>query len=99
VGQVLSATITLEPRAPYKVNLEYPIKLTVSGPAAAAPRRLQLGKKDATRLDKAAGVFRPAAKLMERGEHEFSAVFKFSVCTEELCELLNEKLTWIASAQ
>ena len=99
VGEMLTATVKLEPRAPYKVNLEYPTKLTVSGPAAAAPRSLRLTAKDAARLDEKAGVFRPSVKLREGGKHDFSAIFKFSVCTKELCELLSEKLTWTASAK
>jgi hypothetical protein len=99
VGEPLVATIRLEPRGPYKVNLEYPTKLTVSGPPAATPRRLELRAKDAARLDKGAGVFKPAVKLAEGGKHPFAATFKFSVCTEELCELKTEKLTWTASAQ
>jgi hypothetical protein len=99
VGEALVATIRLEPRGIYKVNLEYPTKLTVSGPAAATPRRLELRAKDAAKLDKGVGVFKPAVKLAEGGKHPFTATFKFSVCTEELCELKTEKLTWTASAQ
>ena len=98
-GQPIAATIKLVPRAPYKVNLEYPTKLTVEGPAAAAPAKQVLKAKDATRLSKAEAVFKPTVKIQSSGKHSFSATFKFSVCTKELCELKTEKLSWVAAVK
>ncbi|MCC6746489.1 MAG: hypothetical protein IT371_02460 [Deltaproteobacteria bacterium] len=99
VGQAAVATVRLLPKGGYKVNLEYPIKLTVTGPAAATPARLELVGKDAARFDKTEAQFKPSVKLGAAGAHAFKATFKFSVCTDKQCELKSEELQWVAKVQ
>ena len=98
VGQSLAATVKLQPKAPYKVNMEYPIKLTVNGTAGASPDKKVLRAKDAKKLDKKVAHFAPGTKCAKAGEHKISATFKLSVCTDKQCELKTEKISWVVKA-
>jgi hypothetical protein len=94
VGQELSAEVKVVPTGEYKINLEYPHKLKVSGPAAAAPREAALAAKDA-KISKAALRFKPTFKLSSAGDHAFTGKLRFSVCTEKQCEIKAEKVKWV----
>jgi hypothetical protein len=99
VGATVKASVTLEPRGAYKVNMEYPLKLTVSPPESAKVAKSVMQKKDATKMTEKGVVLHPSATLTKAGEHKFSAEFRFSVCTKAQCELKKETLTWVAKAQ
>jgi hypothetical protein len=94
VGQELSAEVKVVPRGEYKINLEYPHKLKVSGPAAASPKETALAAKDA-KISKAELSFKPTFKLTSAGEHTFTGKLRFSVCTEKQCEIKAEKVKWV----
>ena len=94
VGQELAAEVKVLPVGEYKINLEYPHKLKVSGPAAATPKEAALAAKDA-KVSKAALLFKPAFKLSSAGEHAFKGKLRFSVCTEKQCEIKAEKVQWV----
>lgn len=97
VGAAVAATVRLVPKNGYKVNLEYPTKLTVQAPAAGAPQSQELAKKEATKLTAAEAVFTPKTTFSAAGEHRVAATFKFSVCTDKVCEMKSEKLSWTAA--
>lgn len=94
VGQPLAASVALKPLGEYKVNMEYPLRLTVNGPEAATPRKVVMRAKDAKKMTTAQVVLTPQTKVAKAGEHAFEAEFRFSVCTEKHCELKTEKLAW-----
>lgn len=94
-GAAVSARITLEPRRGYKVNLEYPLKLTVAAPAAR-PNTLELRGKDAALLSEARVVLEPKVEIDQPGEQQLNGELRFSVCTEKQCEIYAEKVTWVA---
>jgi hypothetical protein len=95
----LTTAVTLEPRGEYKINMQYPFRLTVEGPADATPAKVVLQKKDAKKFGEKGVEVHHATKLPKAGEHRFSAEVKFSVCTKKHCELKTEKLTWVAKVQ
>jgi hypothetical protein len=95
-GEELAATVRVVPRGRYKINLEYPTKLKVQGPAAATPGEATLTAKQAAKLDASVILFKPAFRLKAAGNHAFSGKIRFSVCTEEQCEIKNEKVAWTA---
>lgn len=95
-GTELAATVRVVPRGRYKINLEYPTKLKVQGPAAATPRETTLTAKQAAKLDASVILFKPAFRLGAAGDHAFSGTIRFSVCTDEQCEIKNEKVAWTA---
>jgi hypothetical protein len=94
VGAALAATIQVTPKGEYKMNLEFPTKLRVSGPAAASPQQLELTAKQATKLTKAELLLRPAFKVSAAGSHTFKGTLRFSVCTEKQCEIKTEPVSW-----
>ena len=99
VGQTVSARVTVRPRAPYKVNLEYPLKMTVSAPAGAKLVKSELAAADARELSKDLIRIEPAFSLNHAGAQRFDAELRFSVCTAALCELKREKVRWTAQAR
>ena len=96
IGKPLVARIELTPQKPYKINLEYPLKLEVKGPAPVQPQQLKMGKNEAKEFGKERVVLLPTFKTDKPGKHQFQGKFKFSVCTEEQCELKQEAITWVA---
>ncbi|PID38575.1 MAG: hypothetical protein CSB49_04875 [Proteobacteria bacterium] len=95
----LTTAMTLAPRGEYKINMAYPFRLTVEGPADAAPAKVVLRKKDAKTFSEKGVEVHHTTKLVKAGEHRFSAEVKFSVCTQKHCELKTEQLTWVAKVQ
>ena len=97
-GQEAVALVQVVPKNGYKINKEYPTRLTVSGPAASSPAKLELRAKQAARLTEAELSFRPASKLTAAGRHPFTGTIKFSVCTDEICTFHEESVKWEAQA-
>jgi hypothetical protein len=93
----LVATIRVLPKGGYKMNLEFPTKLKVAGPASATPPQLELTAKQAAKLTKAELLLKPTFKVNAPGVHAFAGTLRFSVCTEKLCELKSEAVKWTVS--
>lgn len=98
-GEEATTTVTLTPLGEYKINMEYPLRLTVEGSADSTPKKLVLGAKQAQKMTEKGVVLLPKAKLGKAGDHTFKAEFRFSVCTKKHCELMREQLSWVAKAQ
>lgn len=96
VGGQFEAGVTVVPQGGYKVNLEYPTKLQITGPEAASPRGVTLTAKQAAKLTEAEMLFKPSFKISSAGDHTFKGALRFSVCTEKQCEIKNEKVKWVA---
>ena len=94
IGSPLTARVRMEPRGKYKVNLEYPAKLEVMGPMGAAPMRQTIAKGDASALTERELIMDASFVIGKGGEHKFSGKLNFSVCTDALCELKSEDVTW-----
>lgn len=94
-GGPLVATVAVRPKGEYKINLEYPHKLTVVGPKAAAPNELTLTAKQA-KLSKAELRFQPSFTVSSAGTHRFDGTVRFSVCTAKQCEIKAEKIHWVS---
>jgi hypothetical protein len=99
VGAALAATIQVTPKGEYKMNLEFPTKLKVSGPAAASPQQLELTAKQATKLTKAELLLKPTFKVSAAGSHTFKGTLRFSVCTEKQCEIKTEPVSWTVAVK
>ena len=99
VGQELVASVQVVPKGPYKVNMEYPTKLEVKGPATAEPTQESLAKKQAVRHTTSEILFKPAFKLKEAGDYAFEGELRFSVCTKKQCEIKREKVKWVAKVK
>lgn len=93
-GQPVSAMVQVLPQNGYKINLEYPTKLTATAPAGAAPGTLKLSAKQATALLEHELKFRPTFTVSKAGTLSFSGKLKFSVCTDQLCHFHDEAIAW-----
>ena len=94
VGQPVGAVVAVVPKNGYKINLEYPTKLTASGPTGATPANLALSARQATAMLEHELKFRPTFTVTTAGSHRFTGKLKFSVCTEELCHFHDLPLVW-----
>ncbi len=98
-GELATATIRVVPKKPYKMNLEFPLKLKLGGPDSVAPRELQLGVKQAAKLSKDELLLKPAFKLLKGGSHAIKGTLRFSVCTDAQCEIKQEAISFTTSAK
>ena len=97
VGQPVAAVVQVLPKNGFKINLEYPTRLTATGPTGASPAKLSLSAKKAAALLEQELKFRPTFKVTTAGTHRFSGKLKFSVCTDELCYFHEPPIAWKSS--
>ncbi|MCA9559149.1 MAG: hypothetical protein KC583_11385 [Myxococcales bacterium] len=93
-GAPAQSVIEVTPGPGYKVNLEFPVKLTFTPPEGVAAEKKSFGKGDAEITEKALRFnvpFTPAAV----GTVSLSGTADFSVCNDNTCKLIrDEKLAW-----
>lgn len=83
VGKPAEATVVLQAKKPYKVNDEYPIKLTVKdSPGLGLTGTIG---KDRVTLEAQRAVMKVSFTPQTAGEHSLGGRFAFSVCTDERC--------------
>lgn len=84
VGKPATATIVLQAKAPYKVNQEYPIKLTLSESPGLTFPAPKVGKEAVT-LEAKQALMKVQLTPKSAGTHTLAGRFSFSVCTDERC--------------
>jgi hypothetical protein len=94
VGTVAKARVVLRPTGGYKVNQEFPTRLTVTAPAGVEVAKASQAAGDAAKLAEDECVFEVAFTPKEAGDKTFEAAFKFAVCTSETCDPKSERLAW-----
>lgn len=77
--------IVLTPRGNYHVNEEFPITVTVSGPAGVAFPKSTLERGDAAEFGEQRARFDVPFTPSAPGEHRVEAKVSFAVCTPENC--------------
>lgn len=98
VGKPAEARVVLVAKGDYKVNDQYPFKLTLSdAPGLELPAKVVT--RDAMTLEKKQGIMKVAFTPKSAGEHALSGRFSFSVCTEERCLIEKRDLTLPVSAK
>ncbi len=93
VGRETSAKITVVPKAPWHMNLDFPTSLTLTAPEGLTLAKADLKKADAAKLDEASAEFDIKFTAANAGEHTVSGKFKFAVCQDEACVPVTEDLT------
>jgi len=96
IGDSLTMTFKVIPKGIYKINLEYPIRLDIQGPPAASPSKITIKKEGAATFTPKELIVKPTFRVNSLGKHQFKGIFKFSVCTEEQCEIKSEKVQWVS---
>jgi hypothetical protein len=91
-----TATIKIEPKGGYKMNLDYPTKLTLTAPDGVKIEKTKLTKADTdeVKVDKSAAAFEVKFTAESKGKKSFTGEVKFAVCTENDCQNKVEKVAF-----
>ena len=96
VSKGTDATVTLEivPKPGWKLNKEFPTKLTVNEPAGVKIKKKEQGVADAVAFAEKAGRWNVQFQAESTGAKNFTGLIKFAVCTETSCDPKKEQLAW-----
>ena len=87
-------TIHLLPKTGWKINQEFPTKLKVKAPEGVAVEKDTLAVGDAGTFSEKTAVFDLKFSGSSAGSKEFSAEFRFAVCTDATCDPKKADLAW-----
>ena len=88
--------MAIRPISPYKINVEYPFKMTILAPPGSKMDKSAFATADAREFSKQRIRLEPTFSLDRPGMHRFDGEMRFSVCTAQLCELKTAKIRWTA---
>lgn len=88
------AKIKVVPTNGYKMNLEYPTKVTINAPEGVTLEKAKQSKSDAVKLDKGSAEFDVAFTAASAGKKTFTGEMKFAVCTDATCDNKVEQLSF-----
>jgi hypothetical protein len=96
VGKGTDATVTLEivPKPGWKLNKEFPTKLTINEPAGVKIKKKEQGVADAVAFAEKSGRWNVEFQADSTGAKDFTGQIKFAVCTETSCDPKKEQLAW-----
>ncbi len=104
-GAEVVATVNVTPAGPYHINLEFPTKLDLTGPAAVVITKPKLtagghdkakGDADAFEDGKLTFTVRMTA---QPGAHTVTGTFKFAVCDKDTCLAKKEQISIAVAAK
>lgn len=84
-GQLGTLVLDLEPHAPYHVNQEFPMEVSLKAPAGVTLPKSQLQKGDAAEFGESKARFDVPFTPADKGEFLIEAHVRFAVCTPETC--------------
>jgi hypothetical protein len=88
------ARISLRPKGPFHVNVDYPTKLSMKAPdGVKIEREVQRGA-EALKFEKGALDFEVGFTADGAGTKSFTGELKFAVCTDTECKPTTEKLAF-----
>lgn len=96
VGKGSQGTVMVEvhPKTGWKLNKEFPTKLTVNEPAGVKVAKKEQTVADAVSWAEKAAKWQVEFQAESPGGKDFTGVFKFAVCTETSCDPKKEQLAW-----
>jgi hypothetical protein len=96
VGKGAQGTVVLEvtPKKGWKLNKEFPTKLTVVEPAGVKVSKKEQTVADAVAFADQVGRWQVHFQADSPGGKDFTGVFKFAVCTDTSCDPKKEELAW-----
>ncbi|HYU16419.1 MAG TPA: hypothetical protein VEL05_10115 [Candidatus Acidoferrum sp.] len=96
VGKGAQATATVEilPKEGWKLNKEFPTKLTITEPAGVKVAKKEQTVADAVAFAEKSGKWSVEFQADSTGGKDFTAVVKFAVCTETSCDPKKQELAW-----
>jgi hypothetical protein len=94
-----SATIEILPKEGWKLNHEFPTKLTASAPADVKIKKAEQTVADAVAFGDKAGRWTFEFKVGAGGDKSFTCKMKFAVCTDTTCDPKKQDLAWNVSVE
>jgi len=91
VGREGSFNVTVTPKAPWHMNLDFPTSLAITAPDGVTLAKAELRKDDAVTLDENSAAFAVKFTPAAAGEKDLSGKFKFAVCQDEACSPVTEE--------
>lgn len=92
-----TVTFTVIPADGWKMNKDFPTKLTVSAPDGVSVSKDKQKVPDAVEFSDGKAVFAVEFTPSSSGSKAFSAKFKFAVCTSSTCDPKKTELAWNTS--
>lgn len=92
VGAEGTVKITIVPKEPWHMNLDYPTSLAVTPPKDVTLAKAELKKDDAVRLDEKQAEFGVAFTAAAAGDKAFTGQLKFAVCQDDACAPVTEEI-------
>jgi hypothetical protein len=92
-GAVATATVTVTPKSPWHINVDFPVKLELSSSAGITLPSPSLAKVDAQRYDGDALVFEVPYRVDTCGAQEITGNVDFALCRDEACAPVTEPVT------
>ena len=99
VGQEARTEIVVTPGAGYKINVEYPAKLTLSKVPEGTKVASTTITKSKMNVEKTRLVVPVAFTPEGPGAKQFEGELRFSVCNPESCQMPRETVSWTTSAE
>ncbi len=94
VGQENTVLVTVVPKAPWHMNLDFPTSLAVTAPGDVKLSKGDQNKADAIKLDENSAEFGVKFTTAAAGDKAFTGKFKFAVCQDEACSPVTEELNF-----
>lgn len=98
-GARATVRVSVRPKPGWKLNEEFPTKLTVTAPSGVTVEKDKLRKGDARQFSPKGGEFDVAFTASSAGDKKFDATFKFAVCTDSSCDPKKIALQWVVSVE
>lgn len=92
VGREGVVKVSVVPKQPWHMNLDFPTKLAVTAPEGVNVVKAEQAKADALKLDENSAEFAVKFTPSSAGDKSFAGEFKFAVCQDEACSPVTEKV-------
>ena len=86
--------VTVVPKAPWHMNLDFPTSLALRAPEGVQLAKAEMKKADAIKLDDTSAEFAVKFTPATAGEQQFTGTFKFAVCQDEACSPVTEEVAF-----
>lgn len=93
-GREGTVKVTVVPKAPWHMNLDFPTSLALSPPDGVTLAKAELKKADARKLDENSAEFDVKFTPAAAGDKQFTGKFKFAVCQDEACSPVTEEVAF-----
>lgn len=99
VGAGAKIKITVVPKGPWHMNLDYPTTLDLKPPSGVKLAKMPLKKADADKLDENSAEFGVSFTADATGDKEFSGQFRFAVCQDDACAPVQHDVSFVVAVK